>query len=365
MPIEIINRSAKDALARLLAGENLTVAHSSFAETASFNMETRVLTLPTWQNMSHDVIDMLIGHEVSHALYTPGGVKPYLEAMGRVADAIRTAAGIPATKHPLDDAARTGDLAKNILNVVEDVRIEKAIQARFPGLIRNFRLAYDWLVREDFFGIYGIDAQTMGLLDRLNIHFKAGKRVLLTFSAEEAVFVELIDAAKTWEDVVEASIRLGEYLAKNAVQPNSDTPPAPPPGAPGSDDGESDDDGSTAESQATTESVDGPENGDGSVPADGEDGEGEESPANRDESETVSEYRVPMPTPASDATVNRYDDIIESIVRSADAQCKTMENMEQRLRQQRSSGDKTVSGVLPAPRLDRIVVDFAEILGRL
>jgi len=364
MPIEIINRSAKDALARLLAGENLTVAHSSFAETASFNMETRVLTLPTWQNMSHDVIDMLIGHEVSHALYTPGGLQPILEATRRVADAMLDAIGFPAAEASADTAA----LAKNILNIVEDVRIEKAIQARFPGLIRNFRLAYDWLVREDFFGIDGIDAQTMGLLDRLNIHFKAGKRVPLTFSAEEAVFVELIDAAKTWEDVVEASIRLGEYLAKNAEHPDSDTPPAPPPGAPGSDDGESDDDGSTAESQALTESVDDLENGDGSAPADGEDGDesqSEESPANRDESETVSDYRVPMPTPASDATVNRYDDIIESIVRSADAQCKTMENMEQRLRQQRSSVDKTISGVLPAPRLDRIVVDFGEILSQL
>ena len=44
----------KSNLAKLLATENLTVEHSNVS-TASFNVETRVLQLPVWENISNDV----------------------------------------------------------------------------------------------------------------------------------------------------------------------------------------------------------------------------------------------------------------------------------------------------------------------
>ena len=40
-------------------------------ETACFNVHSRVLTLPMWEKASGVVYDMLVGHEVGHALYTP------------------------------------------------------------------------------------------------------------------------------------------------------------------------------------------------------------------------------------------------------------------------------------------------------
>ena len=43
-----VNTSAKDAFARLLATENLTVVHDSTAPTAMFDTMSRVLTLPVW-----------------------------------------------------------------------------------------------------------------------------------------------------------------------------------------------------------------------------------------------------------------------------------------------------------------------------
>ena len=63
------NFEVKDNLAKLLATENLIVEHRQVS-TAFFNVETRVLVLPMW-DASESVYDMLVGHEVGHALYTP------------------------------------------------------------------------------------------------------------------------------------------------------------------------------------------------------------------------------------------------------------------------------------------------------
>ena len=60
----------KDQLAKLLATEDLVVEHKKVL-TASFNVSTRVLVLPMWEKASNNVYDMLVGHEVGHALFTP------------------------------------------------------------------------------------------------------------------------------------------------------------------------------------------------------------------------------------------------------------------------------------------------------
>ena len=59
----------KSQLAKLLATEDLVVEHKH-VETACFNVHSRVLTLPMWEKASNSVYDMLVGHEVGHALYT-------------------------------------------------------------------------------------------------------------------------------------------------------------------------------------------------------------------------------------------------------------------------------------------------------
>ena len=66
----MINPIQKDQLAKLLAMEDIHVRHSGDASTASFDVQNRVLTLPVWADMTADIIDMLTGLEVGHALYT-------------------------------------------------------------------------------------------------------------------------------------------------------------------------------------------------------------------------------------------------------------------------------------------------------
>ena len=64
-----VQHEIKSQLAKLLATEDIIVEHKK-VETAEFNVQTRVLTLPMWEKASNGVIDMLVGHEVGHALYT-------------------------------------------------------------------------------------------------------------------------------------------------------------------------------------------------------------------------------------------------------------------------------------------------------
>ena len=113
-----VNREAKDILARLLATENLTVEHQA-VHTAMFDTESRTLILPIWKDMSNDLYDMLVMHEVGHALFTPAGMEALLDALNSI------------------DPDNHG-IVKQYLNCCEDARIEKLMKNRFPGGRRNF-----------------------------------------------------------------------------------------------------------------------------------------------------------------------------------------------------------------------------------
>ena len=114
---------SKSILSRLLAGENIDVQHQN-VQTASFDVKNRVLTLPMWENMTNELYDMLVGHEVAHALFTPAGMDPLMEAVNSI-------------------NARDFNGAKDCLNIVEDARIERLMKNKFPGLVRDFRMGYD------------------------------------------------------------------------------------------------------------------------------------------------------------------------------------------------------------------------------
>ena len=49
---------SKTQLAKLLATEDIIVRHSTLAKTASFDIKSRVLTLPNWSMADNDVVDI-------------------------------------------------------------------------------------------------------------------------------------------------------------------------------------------------------------------------------------------------------------------------------------------------------------------
>ena len=62
----------KSTLAKLLAEEDIFVVHKQM-ETAYFNSKTRELGLPIWKDeeMTPAIYDLMVGHEIGHALWTP------------------------------------------------------------------------------------------------------------------------------------------------------------------------------------------------------------------------------------------------------------------------------------------------------
>lgn len=178
----------KSQLAKLMATENLTVQHQKI-RTAKFDPVNRVLYLPIWQDMSGDLYDLLCGHEVGHALYTP--------ASGWH-DAV-----LDKTKHKN---------FKSFLNVVEDARIEKKVKRRYPGLNKSFRNAYQELMNRDFFGIKGRDINGMAFIERLNIYTKSQySATYIKFSQEEQKLINKVQALETWEDVMRVTDEIFAY----------------------------------------------------------------------------------------------------------------------------------------------------------
>lgn len=177
-----VNHEIKSQLAKLLATEDLVVEHKK-VETACFNVQTRVLTLPLWEHASSVVYDMLVGHEVGHALYTPD-----------------------------EDWYLENKIPPQLVNVVEDARIEKLMKRRYPGLAKTFYNGYGQLSEQDFFQLENEDISKMNLADKINLYFKIGNFIDVSFdSFEESVLVQKVADAETFQDVLQVAAEIYQY----------------------------------------------------------------------------------------------------------------------------------------------------------
>jgi len=177
---------SKSNLAKLLATENVLVEQRN-VQTAYFNLKDRTLVIPTLKdNFSDELFDLFIGHEVGHALHTP--------------------------EQGWHDSIVDVGIRRSILNVCEDVRIEKLIRRKYPGLKWAFVKAYNKLIEMDFFGIEGQDINEMKFVDRLNLHSKCGVAMNVQFHNEtELELLHEAENTETWEEVVEVAKKIQEY----------------------------------------------------------------------------------------------------------------------------------------------------------
>ena len=187
----MINLEVKGTVAKLLAQENLIVEHRNI-KTAQFNVDTRVLTLPIWEKATDTIFDLLVAHEVGHALYTPN-----------------------------EDPPKT--VPHQFINVTEDARIEKLIKRRFPGLAKTFFKGYQELHEMDFFSIENEDLSKMNLADRANLWFKIGKYGDIPIArGEEMDIINSIAEAESFADAVTAAELLYAYCKKQNNVPETE-----------------------------------------------------------------------------------------------------------------------------------------------
>ena len=229
-----ITQEIKSQLARLLATEDLIVEHRS-VETASFNVHDRVLTLPLWDHASEDVYDMLVSHEVGHALFTP------------------------------DDWSWQGTVPQSFVNIVEDARIEKLMKRKYAGLPKTFYKGYRELSDKDFFQVADIDIDEMNMADRTNLYFKIGHFVDITFNQEENDIIAMIDKCETWEEVIDASKVLHSYCKAELEREKEQQKIDSLQGEKGADYVESDEEGDNEEQYQTKTDASGGESNMGSA----------------------------------------------------------------------------------------------------
>lgn len=183
---------SQDILAKLLATENVTVVRKNVA-TASFDIKNRILTLPQWKKLTTEIEEMLILHEVGHALYTTP------ERYGKIV--------YEEKKH-----------LRGYTNIIEDVRIEKKMKERYPGSRKTFNAGYTQLNERDFFGVADRDLSDLLLIDKINLYYKAGYACGVTFTAEEYVFVQKADKCITEDDVIELAEEIYNFSKQKKLE---------------------------------------------------------------------------------------------------------------------------------------------------
>ena len=177
----------KNTIAKLLAEEDIFVVRKQM-ETAYFDVKNRELGLPIWkENTMTDVEEeLLICHEIGHALYTP------LDMM---------------------EKTQLREIEHSVVNVLEDARIEKKVMNKYLGTVRIFKNGYESLIKKDFFGTSGKDLSKHNLIDRINLHYK--NNVGVPFSEDELVWVEKAGKTVTPDDVLDLAEELIAWMKEN------------------------------------------------------------------------------------------------------------------------------------------------------
>jgi len=183
----------KSTLAKLLAEEDIFVVHKKM-DTAYFNAKSRELGLPIWKDeeMTKDIYDLMVCHEIAHALWTP------LDML---------------------EKSQVRKINHSFVNIIEDARIERMVQDKYPGSVAVFNRGYNDLTAKDFFGVADKDVSELNLIDRINLFFKKQK---VEFTDEEKVWVKRVAETKTPDDVLDLAEELYAWMAENAPEEESD-----------------------------------------------------------------------------------------------------------------------------------------------
>jgi hypothetical protein len=185
----IMTEITNDISTRLLAQENLLINRAP-VQTASFDVKSRILTLPMWKNMTPVIEEMLKAHEVGHALYTNENLFTEFQS-----------------NNP-----------KNVpfgyLNVLEDVRIEKLMKRKYPGLRKTFTAGYSELNERNFFAIKNRNISDLLLIDRINLWYKVGFKSGVKFTVSEKYLVDKIDKLESVNDVIALATSIYDFVKR-------------------------------------------------------------------------------------------------------------------------------------------------------
>ena len=186
-----LTHEVRGSLARCLSQENIIVEHKKVS-TAMFDVEKRILTLPNWSKASDQVYQMLILHEISHAIWTDN----------------------------IDWTIEYPEVPKDFVNILEDVRVERLCKLRYAGSSKHFYKAYQELHNEDFFCTKDENMNKLSFIDRMNLYFKVGAFLCIDFTDEENEYLTRASLTETFDDVLKLArdiVKFVQYKRKKVA----------------------------------------------------------------------------------------------------------------------------------------------------
>jgi hypothetical protein len=117
------------------------------------------------------------------------------------------------------DPIRENPKIMGYMNVLEDVRIEKLIKRKYPGLRKRMNEGYRQLNDRDFFGTKQVqNFADLLLIDKINLYFKAGFSCGVTFTPDEKVFVNRAERTETVEEVIQLAQDVYAYAKQQSEE---------------------------------------------------------------------------------------------------------------------------------------------------
>lgn len=187
-----LTHEVRGSLARCLSQENIIVEHKKVS-TAMFDVEKRILTLPNWAKASDQVYQLLILHEISHAIFTDN----------------------------IDWTIDYPDVPKDFVNILEDVRVEKLCKKKYAGSGKHFFNGYQELHNEDFFCTKDENLNKLSYIDRVNLYFKVGAFLCIDFTDEENEYLTRAALTETFDDVLKLArdiVKFVQYKRKKVAE---------------------------------------------------------------------------------------------------------------------------------------------------
>ena len=186
-----LTHEVRGSLARCLSQENIIVEHKKVS-TAMFDVERRVLTLPNWSKASETVYQLLILHEISHAIWTDN----------------------------IDWTIDYPEVPKDIVNVLEDVRVEKLCKRKYPGAGKHFFNGYNELNSDDFFSTKEENLDELSFIDRINLYYKIGAFHNIAFNDDEDQFLTRASQTETFDEVLQLAREIVEFVKHKQEKQN-------------------------------------------------------------------------------------------------------------------------------------------------
>lgn len=196
-------QAVRQGLANLMAREHLTVVHAASVDTAQFDTKQRILTLPVW-HVPDAVYNMLLAHEVGHALYTPSN---FIEEAQKLWTAFTPAAHTP------------------LLNMLEDMRIDRAIQRQYPGVRRDYTAALHYMYDKGLLlPPQDTPVDALPFVNRALLHHRVGHLRTIPFTPEERPLLARAMASETFADVIALLREVASLPPPSAPAQTEETP---------------------------------------------------------------------------------------------------------------------------------------------